>query len=42
MKKRIISLIAIMILLALAGYSQTVYQKDRWGAKIFHMTETTI
>ena len=42
MKKRIVFLFAIITFLAPAGRAQTVYQKDRWGAKLYYMEENTI
>lgn len=42
MKKRIVVLVATTVLLAVTTHAQTVYQKDRWGAKLYYMQENTI
>ena len=42
MKKRISVIIAVVAIFAATGHAQTVYQKDRWGAKLYYMQENTI
>ena len=42
MVKRITTLIALIVFFAVTGEAQTVYQKDKWGAKLFYMQENTI
>ena len=39
MKKRIFILFAVITILAITGEAQTVYQKDRWGAKLYYMQD---
>ena len=33
---------AVTALFVVAVHAQTVYQKDRWGAKLYYMQENTI
>ena len=42
MMKQIAILYLITVCLTVAGHAQTVYQKDRWGTKLYYMTENTI
>lgn len=40
--QRILLLFAVITILAITGDAQTVYQKDRWGAKLYYMQDNTI
>ena len=40
--KKTISLLLFVLAIAASGLAQTVYQKDRWGAKLYYMQENTI
>ena len=42
MKKEHILFGVIVFALVVASRAQTVYQKDRWGAKLYYMQENTI
>lgn len=42
MKKRISVIIAVVAIFAATGHAQTVYQKDRWGAKLYYVQDNTI
>ena len=42
MKKRIVILFAMAVLPAVTALAQTVYQKDRWGAKLYYFEENTM
>ena len=42
MNKRVYIIMAVVTLFAVMSHAQTVYQKDRWGAKLYYMQENTI
>lgn len=42
MNKRVTVIIAVVTLLAITAHTQTVYQKDRWGAKLYYVQDNTI
>ena len=42
MKKQFILFCIIVLALAVASRAQTVYQKDRWGAKLYYVQDNTI
>ncbi len=42
MKKQFILFCIIVLALAVASHAQTVYQKDRWGAKLYYVQDNTI
>ncbi len=42
MKKRESAIMAVITLFAVTAHAQTVYQKDRWGAKLYYMQENSI
>ena len=42
MKKRVAVIIAVVTLFAVTVHAQTVYQKDRWGAKLYYIQEHSI
>ena len=41
MKKRISVIIAVVAIFAATGHAQTVYQKDRLGAKLYYVQDNT-
>ena len=42
MEKRVTVIIAVVTLFVVTAHAQTVYQKDRWGAKLYYMQDNTI
>ena len=42
MKKRESAIMAVITLFAVMAHAQTVYQKDRWGAKLYYMQDNAI
>ena len=42
MKKEFILFCIIVLTITVASRAQTVYQKDKWGAKLYYMQENTI
>ena len=42
MKKQASVICSVLLFLAVSGDAQTVYQKDRWGARLYFMQENTI
>ena len=42
MKKQFTLFCIIVLTLSVASRAQTVYQKDKWGAKLYYMQENTI
>lgn len=42
MKKEFILFCIIALTLTVTSCAQTVYQKDKWGAKLYYMQENTI
>ena len=42
MKKEFILFCIIALTLTVASRAQTIYQKDKWGAKLYYMQENTI
>ena len=42
MNKRVSIIMAVATLFAVTVHAQTVFQKDRWGAKLYYMQDNTI
>jgi hypothetical protein len=42
MNKQVSIIMAVITLFAVMAHAQTVYQKDRWGAKLYYMQDNAI